>query len=304
MPNLRDSKPLVAPIAIRGIITLSMLISKIKSFVTSKKTLLVLVLSAFGAVQIVSLAGAQSVTRAYGSDQLLQRGMIVGLTKASSSKVEPIDETRLATILGVVVNPNDSPITISSDNQHVFVTTSGRYDVLVSDQEGPIRANDYITLSALSGVGMKATDRQSNIVGRTAGTFDGKTNVLSTTPLSAANGKKQTVHIGRIQVDITIARNPLVKTGSGAPALLDQTSRAIVGRVVSATRLYLATFIFIVGTVTAGSILYAGIRGSIIAIGRNPLSRRSIFRSMIGVAFTSIIVFLVAVIGVYLLLKL
>lgn len=250
------------------------------------------------------LASAQSVTQGYGSDQVLQRGMIVGLTKADSGKVEPIDVTRLTTILGVVVNSNDSPITISDNSKNIFVTTTGRYDVLVSDQEGPIGTTDYITLSALGGVGMKATDRQSSIVGRATEVFDGQDNVLSTTVLKSANGKEQTVHLGRIKVDIGISKNPLAKSGSGAPAFLDKASIAIVGRVVSAVRLYLAAIIFIIGTVIAGAILYAGIRGSIIAIGRNPLGRRSIFRSMIGVAFTSIIVFLISVIGVYLLLKL
>jgi hypothetical protein len=259
---------------------------------------------AFGLLGVVSVASAQSVTKGYGSDQTLQRGMIVGLSKNNPAKVEAIDVTRLTSILGVVVNANDSPITISDDTQHIFVTTSGRYDVLVSDQEGAIAASDYITLSALGGIGMKATESESNIIGRAATAFDGKTNVLSSTVLSSVGGKQQAVNIARISVDIDIAKNPLAKISNGAPIFLSHASNAIVGKVVSAARLYMATAALIIGTAIAGAILYAGIRGSLISIGRNPLSRRSILRSMVGVGFTSIMVFLISIISVYLLLKL
>src|SRR5688572_33231096 len=79
---------------------------------------------------------AQSVTQGYGSDDVLQRGMIVGLNKDDADKVDALNVDRIKNILGVVVNQNDSPITISGDNERVFVSTSGRYDVLVSNQHG------------------------------------------------------------------------------------------------------------------------------------------------------------------------
>ena len=255
-------------------------------------------------IKLTGALSAQSVTRAYGSDQVLQRGMIVGQNKSDPAKVEPIDINRLTSILGVVVNPNDSPITISDDKQHIFVTTAGQYDVLVSDQEGPISSSDYVTLSALGGVGMKATDAQSNILGRAAGSFNGKTNVLSTTVLKDEKGIQKTVHIARIKVEINIAKNPLAKNTDGTPAILSQAGKAIAGKSVSAIRLYLSAIIFIVGTIIAGSIMYAGVRSSIISIGRNPLSKRNILKSMLGVAVTSLIIFLISVVGVYLLLRL
>jgi hypothetical protein len=267
------------------------------------KKIFVFIASILSIGALASAASAQSVTRGYGSDQVLQRGMIVGLSKSGANKIEAIDITRLTTILGVVVSANDSPITISDSLQHIFVTTSGRYDVLVSDQQGPIKVSDYITLSALGGVGMKATDQESNILGRAAASFDGKTNVLSSTVLSSNNGKQRAVNLARISVDIEIAKNPLSKNGNGAPVLLNQISTAIVGKAVSATRLYLASIVLIIGLIVAGSVLYAGVRGSIISIGRNPLSRRSILRSMVGVALTSIVLFLVSIMSVYLLLR-
>ena len=228
----------------------------------------------------------------------------MGVNKTDSNKVEPIDVSRVDSILGVVVNPNDSPITVSTSSNHIFVSTSGRYEVLVSDQEGAISTSDYITVSALGGVGMKATPDQNYILGRAAGSFNGKSNVLSSAVLTDSKGKKLTVHISKVVVEIAVGKNPLSRVSNGAPAVLSKAGQAIAGKTVSAIRLYLSAIIFIIGTIVAGSIMYAGVRSSISAIGRNPLSRRSIFRGMIGVSFTSVIVFLVSGFGVYLLLKL
>ena len=66
----------------------------------------------------------------------------------------------------------------------------------------------------------------------------------------------------------------------------------------------LSLLIFLASVVIAGSMLYAGVHSSMISIGRNPLSKQSIVRSMIQVIVTSFIVFIIGIFGVYLLLKL
>jgi hypothetical protein len=281
-----------------------MLLTKIKDKLSLRRSMALLGLGILITIKLTGVISAQSVTRGYGSDQTLQRGMIVGVTKSDSNKIEPIDVNRVNNMLGVVVSPNDSPITVSTASDHIFVTTSGRYEVLVSDQEGAIASSDYVTLSAIGGIGMKATADQSYILGRATGIFDGKSNVLSSMVLKDSSGKDRTVHIGRVLVEIAVAKNPLSRVSNGAPAVLSKAGQAIAGKTVSAIRLYLSAIIFVIGTIIAGAIMYAGVRSSITAIGRNPLSRRSIFRSMIGVSFTSVIVFLVSAFGVYLLLKL
>ena len=255
-------------------------------------------------IKLTGVLSAQSVTRGYGSEQTLQRGMIVGVQKADTTKVEPINILRISSILGVVVNPNDSPITVSSSNENIFVATSGRYDVLVSDQQGEISPTDFITLSSINGIGMKANEQQSNVLGRAATGFDGKSNVLSSTVLTTEKGDQRTIRISRVKVDIAIDKNPLARISNGAPAILSRAGTAITGKAVSPVRLYLGAVVLIIGTLTAGAMLYAGIRSSIISIGRNPLSQHSIYRSMIGVAFSSLFVFVISIIGVYLLLKL
>ncbi len=247
--------------------------------------------------------GAQSVTQGYGTDQTLQRGMIVGLKEEDATKVEPINVDQLNRMLGVVVDANESPITLSGEQEKVFVATVGRYDVLVSDQNGEIKQGDLVTASSLNGIGMLASFNESDILGRAIDGFDGSGSVISSGNLSDNKGGSRTVKIGRIQVDIGIGSNPLNKNSAVTPEWLGKVGQAIAGKSLSPARLYMGAAIFVVGAFIAGAILYAGIRSSIIAIGRNPLSKKSILRGLIQVIFTSLIVFIISVVGVYLLLK-
>jgi len=51
-------------------------------------------------------------------------------------------------------------------------------------------------------------------------------------------------------------------------------------------------------------VMYSGIRSGMIAVGRNPLSKKSIIRSLIQTVIAGLIIFLAGVFAVYLLLKL
>ncbi len=280
-----------------------MSLTKIKQKVSFRRAAAFMGLSLLIMVKLTGVLSAQSVTRGYGSDDVLQRGMIVGLKKDDVNKVEALDYAQLTRILGVVVAQNDSPITVSNDNQRIFVASSGRYDVLVSDQQGAIGTNDYVTLSSLAGIGMKANSDQSDIAGRAVGQFDGKSGIIGTVQLADNKKQNRSVHIGRISVELAVGRNPLARNTNGAPAFLSRAGQAIAGKNVSPLRLYLSAVVFIVGSLIAGAVLYAGVRSSIIAIGRNPLGKRSILRSLTGVSITALFVFIVSIIAVYLLLK-
>ena len=277
--------------------------TKIKNWFTFKRCASILVLAGLIAVKLTAGLTAQSVTQGYGTDEVLQRGMIVGVKADDPEKVEAINVDQLDQILGVVVNANDSPITLSGNQEKVFVATVGRYDVLVSDQEGDISQGDYITVSSLNGIGMRATFEQSEIIGRAMAGFNGKDSIVGTSELTDTKGNRRTVNIGRIELDVALSKNPLAKSAAVTPEWLGKIGQAIAGKSLSPARIYISAGIFVIGAFIAGAILYAGIRSSIIAIGRNPLSKKSILRGLLQVIFTSLIVFIISVVGVYLLLK-
>ncbi|HSH31867.1 MAG TPA: hypothetical protein VK963_04350, partial [Candidatus Saccharimonadales bacterium] len=137
------------------------------------------------------------------------------------------------------------------------------------------------------------------------GGFDGQSGVIGTMEIKDGGGNARTIHIGRVRLDIGVARNPLLRaTEANLPGFLQKATEAIAGKAVSPERVYLGLGVFFLTGLIAGSILYAGVRSSFTAIGRNPLSKRSITKSLLQVILTSLIIFISGIFAVYLLLKL
>lgn len=248
---------------------------------------------------------AQAVTEGYNADKALERGLIVGLKKNDSTKVESINSDAAEHILGVIVGINDAPVTISADGQRVFVATNGHYDVLVGTQNGAIESGDYIAISAYSGIGMKAGSKEPYVIGRALSGFDGKKDVISNSEVKDTAGATHKVAIGRVSADVGVAKNPLLKaTEPDLPSALRKAAQTIAGKPVDAVRVYLGIVVFAITTLAAGSLLYGGVRSALISVGRNPLSRKSIIRGMFQVVITGLIVFITGVFGVYLILRL
>jgi hypothetical protein len=251
---------------------------------------------------------SQPVTQAYGTAGALRRGMIVQLDAQDPSKVVPLETANASDMHGVVVEANDAALTLSSDeaSRQVYVATYGRYDVLVSDQNGAIKKGSYISISSLNGIGMKADGKPPIVLGKAMEDFSGSSQVIGTASLKDKTGKNVQVSLGMISVDMVITHNPLQvqAQSSGITGYLQNISSGVAGKTVAPARLYLSIFILFVTSLVAGSIMYGGVRSSIVSIGRNPLARKSITRSLAQVIVTSIIIFILGIFGVYLLLKL
>ena len=69
-------------------------------------------------------------------------------------------------------------------------------------------------------------------------------------------------------------------------------------------RVYISLAVLFASASVAGALIYSGIRSGMIAIGRNPLSKKSIVRGMVQVVIVALIIFMAGIFGVYLLLKL
>jgi hypothetical protein len=270
-----------------------------------KKTILV----TGAALAVLFLAApvlAQSVTQGYGADSLLKRGMIVGLKKDDLRKVETINADQYERIHGVVVGANDSAVILGNENEKIYVATGGRFTVLVSNQNGNISMGDYVTVSSVSGIGMKAGDTDPVILGKAIDEFNANDNnqVTNTVTIKEANGKDRQLRIGQILVDINIGKNPRLKLDNSLPSMLRRASELIAGKPVAPIRVYMSLVVLGLATAIAGSLVYSAVRSSMIAIGRNPLSKKSIIRGLFQVVIIGLMVFLSGVFGVYLLLKL
>src|SRR5688572_17222231 len=173
-----------------------------------KRFLLILSVAAFAFI-CTAPAYAQKITQGYQSDDALQKGMIVRLKPGDGSKVQAAQQADDGDVLGVVVSSAESGVSLSNTEaeEEVFVANSGRFDVLVSTQNGPINIGDYISISSVAGVGMKADGNQQFVLGKALDAFDGKSMTEGTTVLKTSNGDQQ-VNLGRIGIEISVAHNP------------------------------------------------------------------------------------------------
>lgn len=254
-----------------------------------------------------STSSNQNAIVSYNSATTLYPGMIVGLKPGSSDTVQPLNLSDINHMLGVVVEPNQAPIVLSptkSTSQQVYVSSSGQYNVLVSNQDGPIKVGDPISISSIAGVGMEANSSEAYIIGKALASFNGKSSSIGSAKLTTSFSTAQ-LSLGLIPVTVSVAHNPLLSgQTSFVPSNVSRVAASISDKPVSAARIYLSLLILIVSVFLAGILLYSGVRSGIQAIGRNPLSKKSIIRGLIETAITGLLVFAAGVSGVYLILKL
>lgn len=244
----------------------------------------------------------------YAADTPLDTGTIVQLAGKDADRVKVATKSELQNMFGVIVDRNQLPVMLSDENveNQVFVAASGTYNVLVSTEAGSIAAGDYVTLSSINGVAMKAGTEEKTVFGRANAGFDGSGVVLGTAPLKDTDGKTtSTVKLATVPVTIDIKRNPNQKsTKANLPDALQRIGQAIAEKEVSPVRIYLSAGITAVSIIAAIAIVYAGVRNSVISIGRNPMSKKSIFRALLEIILTSLVILIIGLFAVYLLLKL
>ena len=262
------------------------------------------------AAPIVRAAKSSSapVTQSYGTDSVVQKGMIVRLNAKDSSKVEPLRQDESKDMLGVVVAANDAALSLTSDlsKRQVYVATYGKYDVLVSTQGGVINAGDLVSISTIDGVGMKANGDTTTIIGKALTSFDGKSNVLGTSTLTDTSGKKVEVSLGRVSVQVLVQSNPLqsVALPSAFTNFLSRVGYSVGNKTVNPARMYLALLVLLIASFVSAVLMFSGVKSALVAIGRNPLAKKAIYRSLVQVIISSLIAFIVGIFAVYLLIKL
>lgn len=261
------------------------------------------------AVTVVHAADyTESGIQGYAAETPIDSGTIVQLAGEEGEgrvKVASLDDPQK--MFGVVVDRSRLSVTLTRGLENeVFVATTGTQQVLVSTQGGPIAAGDYLMLSAINGVATRAGEEKGMVFGRAAAPFDGRGVTLGSAPLKDRSGKEVgTVTLGSIPVTIDIRQNPNNKsTKAKVPEALERIGQAIAEKEVSPVRIYISMGITAVSLITALIVLYAGVRNGMISIGRNPMSKRAIFRALLEVILTSALILVIGMFAVYLLLKL
>ena len=250
---------------------------------------------------------AQDFTQGYSADERIIRGSVVALDEEDVNKVEPISDERIEDVLGIVVRANDSALTLTEDRTGVFVATTGRFEMLVSDINGPIAVGDDLTISSIKGVAMLADPDHVTLVGTAREAFDTADEnapILEDFIVQDSAGNDVRISIGRIDAEIIIRPNPNARRVQQVPQFLANIAESITGNSqISALRIYSSLAVLVLASGIAGSLLYSAVRNSIISIGRNPLSKKSVLAGLAQVIVVGMIIFLSGLVAVYLILK-
>jgi len=226
-------------------------------------------------------ASSANISHSYHSDLAIPVGSIVSLDAKRSDYVTASNTSNARRILGVAVNSSDSLLAVDAKDGSVQVATSGSATVLVSDVNGAIKLGDQVAVSSFNGVGMEAASG-SVVIGLAQSSFDGSAKTATVQTVTDVSGAKKQIHVGLVTINIA----PGISTSTAADAKLSglqKIVKGITGKIISTGRIVTALVITIVTLVTLLALIYAAVYSSIISIGRNPLAKYAIFRSLGGV---------------------
>lgn len=249
----------------------------------------------------VSYAAGQSAVISQGftsSDDSIVEASLVSTVDSDSKRVELATTKNASRLAGVVSNTSLVQLSGTSGTTKVQVAISGTASVLVSDINGGIKAGDKITISPISGVGMTAAS-DAQVIGTASSDFSGKG--AKTMDIKDRSGKKRTVHVGTIPVQIAISYY-VAPTSNILPPFLQSLANNIAGRPVSVARVLMGSVLILFAFVSIFALIFTSVRSGLISLGRNPLAAGAIQRSLVGMVITTLLIFAFSLLATYLIL--
>jgi len=245
-----------------------------------------------GYAGVVTAASANISQSFYGPTDA-PYGSIVSLDTKKPDSVLLSNRDNGANLVGVIVPPKDSLLAINGAQGKVQVATTGVAQVLVTTLNGDIKVGDQVGVSPFSGFGMKADGTGSSILGLSQTTFGASSRGASKQSVTDKNGKQSDVYIGLVTINVSVGIDNTSKNGAQLNAL-QKVVKSFTGKTISTFRIVMAMAVGIVSTVALVTLIYASIFGSIISIGRNPLAKFAILRSLLIVVAMAMLITFVA----------
>lgn len=265
---------------------------------TLRGILLIICLFSYVVLNTTNTLAASTISQGYSTIDKLAVGSIVSLATNSADKVVPATSLNSDNILGVVINQNDSLLSLTNGSEsQVQVVTGGTVQVLVSDINGPIASGDHITSSPIAGVGMKASGNvrvigiaQGNITNASNQSYIDKTNV------------KQSISVGTAPVLVSVSYYFKEPDKTIIPSAIQNVANSLAGRSVSTLPIVISGIIFLIMIIIVSSIIFSMVRNSIISVGRNPMSQSAIYRDLVQLSALVLVILAVGISAIYLIL--
>ncbi len=272
------------------------IISEMKTRIVVASGIVFLLLPAFVSSKVN--AASPSISRSYKSYTKISTGSIVSLVKSKTNYVVPANSSNIQQLTGVVVLPSQSLLAVNPSINSVQVAIEGVVSTLVSNVNGNIKAGQGITVSPFNGVGMKANNGDK-IIGTALTSFNNSTNGSTTEKIKGINNKVHTIRVGYTNLDIGITT---YNDGNAKTNSLQRFIASTTGHSVSTVRIILGLIIAIVAIISIVTLIYASIYSSIVSIGRNPLAKSNVFKSLLPIILMILVIAALASLAIYLIL--
>jgi hypothetical protein len=266
-------------------------------------------MSAVLAVTLITLnlapaaASSANISHSYKADAQIADGSLVSLDPGRSDYVQLANSGNAARLIGVAVDSNDSLLAVDSSSGTAQIATSGSAAVLVSTVDGDIGLGDPIGVSPFNGVGMKAGPG-SEIIGLAQTTLDSHTQGIVDRTVTNKDGKNSQIKVGLVRVNIAIGTiGGPAQTEDEQLSGLQRLAKSITGHKVSTARVLVSLVVAVVSLMALITLIYASIYGSIVSIGRNPLAKYAIFRTLGSVLALAVLTTVVTGLTLFLLLR-
>jgi hypothetical protein len=265
-----------------------------------KQSLLGVIAGLSFAVAISSSASAANLSRAYQSSSALPKGYLVSLVAGKKGYIEPANTNNSSRLLGIVVSSSDSLLEVGGTNGSEQVAITGSANALASSLNGYISPGDKISVSPFNGIGVKAVPG-SEIIGTALTGLNGSSSGAARENVTDLSGKSSTLIVGYVKVSIAIGASAL--TSNSQENGLQRSFASLTGHVISTPRIIAALVVALATLVMLIVLMYASIYGSIISIGRNPLAKNAVLRSLTSVLGMAVMIFLIGALVVAFLLR-
>ncbi len=265
------------------------------------KAILAVVATIISLAPLNVLGATTTVSQGYKAASVIAVGTVVSADASDSQAVVTASIDNRNNLLGVVVDPKDSLLNLSSTSSKVQVATGGIVAANVSTINGDITAGDKIVVSPISGVGMKASEA-GKVVGVAQANFNRDSASVQEKTVKDKSGSDNKVYIGQIPIVVEVSYwAPDNSTAaSSIVTAISNFASTIVGKKVSPIKALLAVAVLLIAMLISAIILYSSVSSSIHSIGRNPLSGAAIKRSLIQVILVVILIMLFALGAIYL----
>ena len=248
-------------------------------------------------------AGASSanISHSYHSLSTITAGSLVSLDPQQTDYVQPANTNNANQLFGIAVNGNDSLLAVDATPGEVQVATSGNAIVLVSTLSGNIEVGDQVSVSPFSGVGMKASPG-SHVIGLAQTAFNSQSSGATSQQVTDKQHKTSTIKVGKVRLSIAIGTAGSGLAGENLTSL-QRLARSVTGHTVSTFRVAVSLVVVAVSLIALITLIYAAIYGSIVSVGRNPLAKYAVFRTLTSVLGMAALTALVGSVTVFLLLR-